>query len=268
MLGGGLEPVTASIWQVEITFLTNITLLKGNTWHCLTCLYGVLSLVLLLVLLGGPWESGSGDECGLDEENTLSWSSSKSCSCSERRILLFLPPSVLQDFASSSSDSFCRRSASTCLILRFSSRTRSISTKSSCICSSLKTNSIHAYVCDRSRWQDEESLVRSERACHFFVWSGFSHERLHSHALSLKAAPAPGTQLVMFPRFSCSCTYGFRLEKYTNETLPCGKNIRILSLFFWNSSTTMKDRLLLTGIIMALLLYVQETSQGKGWSTM
>lgn len=99
------------------------------------CLFVMLALVLLLLLLVRLYEAVFRGGCGLDvaftEGDTLPCSSSKSPSSST------LAPPPLQASASSSPTSFCRLSVSTCLILRFSSRTRSISTKSSCICSAL-----------------------------------------------------------------------------------------------------------------------------------
>lgn len=93
----------------------------------------LLLLLLFLLLLMGLALLGGG--CGLDVAftggNTPPWSSSESPSSST-----LAPPSP-QASAASSSTSFCRLSVSMCLILRFSSRTRSISTKSSCICSTL-----------------------------------------------------------------------------------------------------------------------------------
>lgn len=118
--------------------------------------------------------------CGLDvavtEENTPPWSSSKSPLASP-------PPPPMQDCASSSSNSFCRLSVSTCLLLRFSSRTRSISTKSSCICSTLKINRIHTHVYDR-----------------YDSWGAKGPVSPVSDQLSVlkNSASAPGAQLVMF----------------------------------------------------------------------
>lgn len=196
----------------------------------------MLVLVLLMVL----WEGGCGLDVAVTEENTPPWSSSKS---PWSTTLASPPPPPMQDCASSSSNSFCRLSVSTCLLLRFSSRTRSISTKSSCICSTLKINRIHTHVYDRyDSWgakgpvspvSDQVSVLKKR----------------YSSSFSLKTASAPGAQLVMFSTafhavlcmVSGCCFFLHTSEKYTVNTLPWGKSVRNLSLCFWNP-TTKKER--------------------------
>lgn len=124
----------------------------GKKWR-LTCLSE--AKLSLLVLLDSLYKAAFLGDRGLGAtfgaENTSPWSSwSSIVSTQAPPPPLFLPLSLLMEPAApSSSDSFCRLSASTCLILLFSSRTRSISMKSSCTCSSLEVNA-QIHLCTRA----------------------------------------------------------------------------------------------------------------------
>lgn len=125
-------------------------------WVCLTCLSE--AMVLLLVLLDSLCRAVFLGDRGLGAtfggENTSPWSSIISTLASPPPSSPFLPLLPLTACAApSSSNSFWRLIASTCLILLFSSRTRSISMKSSCTCSSLEEKAqIHLYVCVDFMW--------------------------------------------------------------------------------------------------------------------
>lgn len=122
----------------------------GRKWRHLTCLSE--AKLSLLVLLDSLYKAAFLIDRGLGAtfgaENTSPWSSwSSIMSPLAPPPPLFLPLSPLMDSAApSSSDSFWRLSASTCLNLLFSSRTRRISMKSSCTCSSLEVNT-QIYLC-------------------------------------------------------------------------------------------------------------------------
>lgn len=159
-------------------------------------------LVLLLLLLVGLWEDVFTGGCGL---TTLSFSSSMSPSSST------LAPPPLLTSASSSPPSFCCLNVSTCRILRLSSRTRSISTKSSCTCSMLAINSTYVHINDQHMWwmvsreipaSDQVSIIKGSlktgtqlsgflTAFHTFpawvsgVFMGLKRIQKHSHGAKL-----------------------------------------------------------------------------------
>lgn len=172
-------------------------------------------LVLLLLLLVGLWEDVFTGGCGL---TTLSFSSSMSPSSST------LAPPPLLTSASSSPPSFCCLNVSTCLILRLSSRTRSISTKSSCTCSMLAINSTYVHINDQHMWW----MVSRETLKDSCIWSGFYYKRLFEDRYS---AVGVSDSISYFPCVSIRCFHGF--EMYT-ETLPWGKTVRIIPLLVWN----------------------------------
>lgn len=145
-------------------------------WRCLTCLSEVM--VSLLALLDSLYKAGFVGDLGLEAtfggKNTSPWSSFISTLAPPPPCLP--PSSLMEPAAPSSSTSFCRLSASTCLIFLFSSRTRSISMKSSCTCSSLQVNA-QIHVCACECWCLIDSFfflfLGSERVCQHSGRSGF-----------------------------------------------------------------------------------------------
>lgn len=216
----------------------------------------MVSLLVLLDSLYGAVVLGiRGLGATLGGENTSPWSSIVS-TLAPPPPSPFLPLSPLMArAASSSSNSFWRLIASTCLTLLFSSRTRSISTKSSCTWSWLEGKAeIHVCVCVDVVWcvMDGCFLFPGiERVCQH-SWSGFW----------IKASVAPlclwRRLLLQGPGLMFSSTVSMRvfffqffsflnpcIWKLTDDTLPQGKSVR-------NSPSLLVNAKSKTGLFLTL----------------
>lgn len=232
----------------KITFISPLCAVKltGRKRRCLTC--PCEAMVSLLVLLDSLYRAVFLGDRGLGAtlggENTSSSSSIVSTLAPPPSPFLPLSP-LTAHTTPSSSNSFWRLIASTCLILLFSSRTRSISMKSSCTCSSLEEKA-HIHVCV-SVWPSCDAW-----------WIGFilflGTERICQHSRSgfcMKASVAPlclwRQLLLQGPTGWCFHTQFLYMVSFflfiffpciwkpTNDTVPQGKGVKICPSLLLNA---------------------------------